>query len=174
MTKEGKLIAGELDFLSESNKIEGEYSYEALEDAHKAWKFAKKRKKGDNITIDFICAIHKRLMKHLNPRIAGKIRDIKVWVGNKDHYRDCTDPTTIRDDLRMLCNHGLNPYYLGEEWIKKWHIQFEKIHPFEDGNGRTGRILMNMQRLEIGLPLLIIHEGKEQFEYYKWFKEEKC
>jgi hypothetical protein len=31
---------------------------------------------------------------------------------------------------------------------------------------------MNVQRLMIGLPLLIIHEGEEQFSYYKWFKQD--
>ena len=55
------------------------------------------------------------------------------------------------------------------EEIKKWHIMFEHIHPFEDGNGRTGRILMNIQRLKIGLPILIIYE-KHKFKYYDWFK----
>jgi hypothetical protein len=53
---------------------------------------------------------------------------------------------------------------------KKAHVAFETIHPFVDGNGRIGRILMNWQRLQEGLPILIIHEGPEQMEYYKWFK----
>jgi len=53
---------------------------------------------------------------------------------------------------------------------EEFYIEFEEIHPFEDGNGRTGRILMNLQRIKLGLSLLIIHEGKEQMEYYKWFK----
>ncbi len=58
-------------------------------------------------------------------------------------------------------------------FIKNSHIFFEKLHPFEDGNGRTGRILMNLQKLNEELPLLIIHEGEEQMEYYKWFKEKR-
>ena len=67
----------------------------------------------------------------------------------------------------MGANSEIN---VDEETIEQDHIWFEKIHPFEDGNGRTGRILMNIQRLNAGLPLLIIHEGKEQMEYYKWFQ----
>ena len=54
--------------------------------------------------------------------------------------------------------------------IKLDHITYEKIHPFVDGNGRTGRMFMNWQRIKARLPILIIHEGEEQQEYYKWFK----
>ena len=54
---------------------------------------------------------------------------------------------------------------------KDTHIMFENIHPFEDSNGRTGRILYNIHRLNLGLPIHIIHEGDEQMEYYKWFQK---
>jgi Fic family protein len=58
-----------------------------------------------------------------------------------------------------------------EEKTLLMHIKFEEIHPFEDGNGRVGRILWNIQRLMLGLPLKIIHTGKEQFDYYKIFNK---
>jgi len=48
------------------------------------------------------------------------------------------------------------------------HINFEKIHPFIDGNGRIGRMLLNWQRVKLGLPVLVIKESEKQ-EYYKWF-----
>jgi fido (protein-threonine AMPylation protein) len=104
-------------------------------------------------------------MKRLDSRIAGNIREVDVWVGD----RKCLNPKEINEELIELCNLGIFPI-LSESLIKRWHIQFEKIHPFEDGNGRTGRILMNIQRLKIDLPILIIHEGREQYNYYKWFK----
>ena len=63
--------------------------------------------------------------------------------------------------------------YKNVEEIIKSHIVFEQMHPFADGNGRTGRILMNIQMLNQEYPLLIIHEGKEQQEYYKWFNKSK-
>ncbi len=156
----------ETEFLKESNAIEREYSDEALEDAKESWEYAKEQE--GNMSTKFILGIHKRLLKRLNPKIAGKIRDVGVWVGR----RKCLDSDEIRKGLRLLCNPGIYPIS-SENLIKRWHIQFEDIHPFEDGNGRTGRILMNLQRLKIGLPILIIHEGKEQMEYYKWFTNPK-
>ncbi|HLR68354.1 MAG TPA: Fic family protein [Virgibacillus sp.] len=42
--------------------------------------------------------------------------------------------------------------------ILESHITFEKIHPFSDGNGRTGRMVMNYSLLENGLPPLIINK----------------
>lgn len=156
------------EFLVESNAIEGEFSEQALKDAMQAWTCGAIIYKAEPISIDLILAIHRRLMKTLNPRIAGVIRKCDVWVGGRMGFK----PSEIREELRLLVNPGLYPI-LSEETIKSWHVQFEKIHPFEDGNGRTGRILMNLQRLKIGLPLLIIHTGEEQMNYYKWFRSEK-
>lgn len=161
-----ELTKQEIEFLKESNAIEREYSEKALEDAKHSWNFAK-RHKHNEIDIEFIKLIHQELMKRLNPRIAGKIRGIDVWVGN----RKGLDPKEIELSLRDWCLGANSKIDVDKGTIEQDHIWFEKIHPFEDGNGRTGRILMNIQRLNAGLPILIIHEGEEQMEYYKWFKE---
>jgi Fic family protein len=153
------------EFLRESNAIEREYGDKAFDDAKQAWITGVLNAKED-FSIDLMLGIHRRLMKRLNPWIAGNLRTVHVYVGN----RQCLSPELIREELRLLFNPGLYPAF-SEETIKTWHIKFEQIHPFEDGNGRTGRILMNLQRLKIGLPILIIHEGEEQLEYYKWFKQ---
>lgn len=161
-----KMKKEEIEFLLESNKIEREYSEGALEDAKDAWNFAKKHKHCADL--DYIELIHEELMIRLNPRIAGEIRNCPVYIGGE--YR-----SQSKNDIISNLETWLKTYFLRkeEDGIKESHIFFEKIHPFEDGNGRVGRILMNIQRLNAGLPLLIIHEGEEQMEYYKWFKKDK-
>jgi len=157
----------EIEFLKESNAIEGEYSDEALEDAKDAWKYTKKHK--GHVNLKLILGVHRNLMKRLNPKIAGKLRKVQVGVMTKEGFKEAINFTEIKDELNQLCNQGIYPVY-SMPMIKDWHIQFEHIHPFEDGNGRVGRILMNFQLLNEDLPILVIHEGEEQQRYYKWFK----
>ena len=152
-----------IKFLKESNAIEREYSQNALEDSMKAWHFGlNQRMLYNKWDLEVMLGIHHRLMKNLNPRIAGKIRTCDVWVGR----RKCLSSKKINSALEDWFK---SPYKTAAA-IKKFHVRFEKIHPFEDGNGRTGRIIMNLQRLTLGFPILIIREGKQQMEYYKWFE----
>lgn len=149
----------ELEFLKQSNAIEKEYSQTALYHSIIAWQYSKTIKK---LTLNNLLNLHKILIQRLDLKIAGRLRKVDVYVGN----RKCLDVKEIKKQLKYLLT--IKPST--EEGIRLWHIEFEKIHPFEDGNGRTGRILMNIQRLRCGLPLLIIHTGEEQQNYYKWFQ----
>lgn len=156
-----------LDFLQESNAIERECSGMAIVDAINSWNYGSKSiKKGLNI--ELIKNIHKKLMERVNPLIAGKIRKVPVGIGGDIKTQTHEEIIIQLNKLIDLWNNQENK---DSEFIKNWHIQFEDIHPFEDGNGRTGRILMNLQRVEIGLIPLIIHQGVEQYFYYKWFEK---
>jgi Fic family protein len=166
----------EVEFLQESNYIEQEYSEIAIDDAIEAWEFAKLSIDfNKDIDVDLICGIHKRLMQNINKRIAGHIREIPIYVGNSTHYKECLKPELIYDELIKWLKQA-NVKFLhvpkddADEAIKRIHVAFEKIHPFEDGNGRVGRILMNLQRLRSCMSINVIKES-ERFEYYKWFKE---
>jgi len=167
------------EFLKESNAIEREYSDIALQDANQAWITGVLNARND-FSIELMCGIHRRLMKRLNPKIAGHIREVPVYVGNSTGYRECLKPELIREELKKLFDGWNNTKEKLKEmsdstkemFVKEWHIKFEGVHPFEDSNGRTGRILMNLQRLSLNLPLLIIYD-KEKGDYYQWFKELK-
>ncbi len=166
-----------VEMLRESNAIEREYSDEALEDAIKAWEYARENDK--KINLEWLLEIHRILMERLVPEIAGKLRDgdvriiiynssFKEWIGGKQcrFISHALLKGEVNTALSFITNKSKTP----EEAAREAHIHFEFIHPFFDGNGRTGRILYNIHRLKLGLPIHVIHEGKEQHEYYKWFQ----
>jgi Fic family protein len=56
--------------------------------------------------------------------------------------------------------------------IARFHLDFETIHPFNDGNGRMGRVIINYQLGRLGFPNIIIRDKEKQI-YYKSFGEYK-
>ena len=54
--------------------------------------------------------------------------------------------------------------------IAKYHIEFEKIHPFEDRNGRTGRLLLNYELLKNNLTPLVIAK-EDRIKYFEFIKD---
>jgi Fic family protein len=157
-----------IEFLQHSNYIEREYSNEALEDACKAWEYAIENK--ENFSADYILNIHRILLERLRPELAGKFRNYAVRIGSVHK------PKLSEKQLTENINDWIKGYKskkrINHKKIKEMHVAFEEIHPFGDGNGRTGRILMNVQCIKSNLPLIIIHQGKEQQDYYKWFPKE--
>lgn len=162
------------EFIRESNYIESEYSEDAFEDAMEAWKFAEKC---EVMTPGHILTTHALLARRIRPDIAGKWRTCDVWIGGKK--KKFVSVQKIEDDIALVLelldeNPGVDP----GAWAQHCHVLFEEAHPFEDFNGRSGRILWNWHRVKLGLPLKIIHadwdrdfNGKgEQRSYYKLFR----
>jgi Fic family protein len=112
----------------------------ALEDASLAARFG----------VNEIVAVHHRLMKRAeNHTIAGKIRSRQNWIGGNDYNpcgADFVPPPPERvgpllDDLCEAINDDRLPPIVQAALV---HAQFETIHPFDDGNGRTGRALIHV------------------------------
>jgi len=158
------------EFLEDSNAIEQEYSINALDDAKQAWDYAYNNSK--NITVEYILEIHRLLLQRLEPEIAGKVRDCAVMIGFE--VKEKKPEKVLLEELKQWYDEynkmKKEKGKLTEKDIKNLHISYEYGHFFADGNGRSGRILWQIQRINNGLPVKIIHVGEEQQAYYKWFK----
>ena len=104
----------------------------------------------DRIDADAILAMHAALLGHSDPDIAGTWRTQQVWIGGSDfgpHDAAFVPPHATRvpaaiDDLiAFIARHDIPR--LAHAALA--HAQFETIHPFPDGNGRTGRALVHAQ-----------------------------
>jgi len=97
-----------------------------------------------------ILAIHRRLLEHTTRRrIAGTFRSVQNWLGGND-YTPCgadfvpPPPEEVAPLLRDLCAAIADETLPPLVQAALVHAQFETIHPFEDGNGRTGRALVHV------------------------------
>lgn len=163
------------EFVTHSNKIEGESTDEAhplfqshLEIAKIIRAFSDLRSNIDELDKRPLrpCAIHEVLMEPEPHKTPGEYRTVDVYVGDKKMI----SPFFIESemiDLRERILAGSQNQDI-EEWAWSIHDEFEEIHPFIDGNGRTGRLMMNNLRLLNGLPWLTIYY-EERFEYYARF-----
>jgi Fic family protein len=163
----------EIEFLQESNFIEGVTDSDSLDQAVIAWEYLKQQQR---MTIPVILETHKLLMKNqkLKRSEIGKFRKRPVGIYKNGIIIRVMSARSIVQLLAMWVeqmNVGLhidfNQSYK-KALSKKLHVHYEAIHPFIDGNGRTGRMFMNWWRLQVGLPILVIKEEEKQ-EYYKWF-----
>ena len=165
------------EFIRHSNWIENERSKEAFQDAKKAWLFAVSL---TEITENSLLMIHRILLRRLRPDIAGEYRDCPVMIGGKvkKYFGREVISAQVNEVLKLINESIKNPPLLTgdkERICKELHIKFEDVHPHEDCNGRTGRMVMGWQRIMMGLPLLIIHsdwpkEDGETAKYYEWFR----
>jgi len=115
-----------------------------------------------------ILSLHKTLLTHIDDNIAGRFRSGKEWVRVGNHLG--ANPhfvPTLMQELENNYNQNKTSYFL--DAIAHFHAEFETIHPFVDGNGRIGRVLINLQLMNAGLPPIIIQNKSKHTEYYPLF-----
>ncbi|MEK6910548.1 MAG: Fic family protein [Nanoarchaeota archaeon] len=125
--------------------------------------------KKEEITNEILLDWHKRIFESTKSDISGKFRDYIVRVGP---YL-APDWQEVNEMMKQLIefmknNKKINPVELSA----RAHYKFEKVHPFGDGNGRIGRLLMNHILWHAGYPMIII-EYKRRKSYYKALQKDE-
>ncbi len=111
--------------------------------------------RGGEITVDDLCRIHARLMAGTrHPHLGGVVRTVQNWIGGHTPLDAAFVPPphdrvpALLDDLCTYLS-GTDHSPLVQAALA--HAQFETIHPFADGNGRTGRALLHVVLRRRGL-----------------------
>lgn len=126
-------------------------------------------KPDQTISIKLILDLHKMLLTNIKDAWAGRFRSGREWVRVGNHLganpdfvekliSELVDKYNKKQDNNDLINN-----------IAWFHAEFETIHPFIDGNGRIGRVLMNYQLRQLGLPPVIIPNKTKFTDYYPAF-----
>lgn len=172
-----------IEFLEHSNWIENVSDSDSLDQAVTAWKYLIEQPK---ITKSVILQTHRLLM--INQDLAdaqkGAFRKHNVGVyGGGKLIRSFPHHTLVNHMMTGWISQIKVPPSAHKQgtpvdrqkfldiWIRKCHVDYESIHPFADGNGRTGRMFLNWQRVKLGLPILVIRY-EERSQYYEWFPKE--
>lgn len=118
---------------------------------------------------ELILFLHKILITGIRDEIAGRfrIKDEYVRVG----FFIAPPPEHIERMIEALIleyKSDVTSFFLDK--IVRFHLEFETIHPFLDGNGRIGRVLINYQLIRHGFPPIII-KGKGKKLYYDGFHQ---
>ena len=114
-------------------------------------------------------------IKKLNETINRDIKDtegyrtVQVFIRGSEHIPPAPEK------IPNLMNYFIYNYNHDEQNIfyklAKYHIEFEKIHPFEDGNGRTGRLLLNYKLIKNNLPPVVISKD-DRVKYFEFLKND--
>lgn len=118
---------------------------------------------------ELILLLHKMLISNIDDSISGRFRKKGEYVRVGTYIAPAPEHVELMIDSTISgYANDTESYFL--EKISKFHLDFENVHPFCDGNGRIGRVLIGYQLLLFGLFPIIIRD-KEKDEYYKAFAD---
>ncbi len=131
--------------------------------------YIREKAKNQELNVEMLLLLHKMLLSNILDDIAGKFRHGDEWVRVANHIAE--DPLKISekiDDMFVVYNTTLRENIIKR--IALFHLTFEHIHPFIDGNGRIGRVLNNYLLIREGfVPINIKFIDRNL--YYDAFKE---
>ncbi len=117
---------------------------------------------------EFIIRMHSELMDNIDARAGYRTTDVRVI---KSNFKSTPAPYVKTDMGILLKWYNENKKKLHPMvFATIFHHKFEKIHPFMDGNGRVGRMLLNYVLMQNGYPPVIIHR-KLRSEYLACLRE---
>ena len=121
-----------------------------------------------DITHEIIINIHRKLMENIDARIGYRTSDVRVIKANFK----ATPTPYVKTDMGLLLkwyNENKNKFH-PLVLASIFHHKLEKIHPFMDGNGRTGRMLLNYILLKNNYPPIVIRTSARQ-DYLRALRE---
>ena len=118
---------------------------------------------GFRIDQEYVLKLHSIVMYNFHDKLPGKYRTGHVNLTNSDKALPSAQevPVRMRELLKGINRCGEKPVVK----IARDHYEFEAIHPFFDGNGRVGRLLMLTQLLAHGYPPALIRLD-DRYAYY--------
>ncbi|MBI2196099.1 Fic family protein [Candidatus Daviesbacteria bacterium] len=126
-------------------------------------------KSSEELSKEIILLLHQMLIGNIDDSVAGRLRKKGEYVRVGTFIAPA--PEHIERMLEeALIEHSSDQIAYFVDKISKFHLQFETIHPFNDGNGRIGRVIINYQLYRLGFPGVIIRD-KEKAVYYRSFVE---
>ena len=123
------------------------------------------------LTEDIIKTLHKILKtstkdSHVSWFNVGEYKSKANVVGGQETTR----PAMVKGEMKKLIAQYADIKNVKVEDIIRFHHDFEVIHPFQDGNGRVGRLIAFKECLRFNIVPFIIEDGKKLF-YYRGLKE---
>lgn len=118
---------------------------------------------------ELILLLHKMLISNIRDEVAGRFRTLTEWVRVGSHVGSA--PADIEERMTAaLVQLSADPTESVVLRVARFHLEFESIHPFVDGNGRIGRVLVNYLLIREGyVPINIAFV--ERSKYFDAFSE---
>lgn len=124
-------------------------------------------KENNDLSISDIINLNKIINQNINE--TNGFRKVQVYIRGSEHI-----PPEAKNVPNLMYYYIYNYKNSMDDLftkIAKYHIEFERIHPFEDGNGRTGRLLINYELIKNNFPPAIITK-EDRVKYYEFLKND--